>query len=425
MSSMVTLSIYLRQRSFAESTPVALRTKKPPPTVNRLSTDGRGQKAGMPWLEPTPVLVAMPEWPLRSYRNRKILRRTRRSKARQLFPGPHFIDRGLPRPRYPMDKKLARVEPGSGGITRRVAGRGFAYVSANGRRIGSERTRRRIEALAIPPGWVDVWISSRTNGHIQATGVDAAGRTQYVYHQRWWAVREGEKFVRSLAFAQRLPTIRRIVTRDLAQTGDGKRRTLAAAVRLMDTTGLRVGGALYAEENDSFGVSTLRKRHLAIQGDEIRLRFRGKSDVRWDVKVKDRLLADYFDSLPKTPRSGPAICHCDASAGQRHWKTVSDSDINAYLGHVAGHGFTAKDFRTWQGTVVAARSLSQSFRSGIDSPQAVTSSVQEAAQWLHNTPAVARGSYINPRVIDLFEQGVVADRRRQPDRAVLTLLLEG
>lgn len=323
-----------------------------------------------------------------------------------------------------MDKKLARVEPGTGGITRRVAGRGFVYVSATGRRIGSQRMRRRIEDLAIPPGWVDVWISSQANAHIQATGVDAAGRTQYIYHPRWRALRENEKFVRSLAFAQRLPTIRRIVTRDLTQTEDSRRRALAAAVRLMDTTGLRIGGALYAQEHDSFGASTLCKRHLAIQGDEIRLTFRGKSAVEWDVKVKDRLLADYFGSLPKTPRSGSAICHCVADEGRSQWRPVSDSDINAYLDHVAGHGFTAKDFRTWQGTAVVALSLSKSFRSGIASPQAVTTAVREAALWLHNTPAIARGSYVNPRVIELFERGIVADPRRQSDRSVLALLLD-
>lgn len=323
-----------------------------------------------------------------------------------------------------MDKKLAQAQPGTGGITRRAAGRGFAYFSARGRRIGSERTRQRIESLAIPPGWVGVWISPLPNAHIQATGVDAAGRTQYIYHQRWRALRKGEKFLRSLAFAQRLPTIRRIVTRDLAQTEDSRQRALAAAVRLMDSTGLRVGGASYAEEHDSFGASTLRKRHLAIQGDEIRLRFRGKSAVKWDIQVKDPELVDYFDSLPKTPRSGPAICHSVAVEGRRHWRAISDSDINAYLDHVAGHGFTAKDFRTWQGTVVAALSLSQSFCSGIDPSQAVTTAVQEAALWLHNTPAIASEAYINPRVIELFERGIVADPKRQSDRSVLALLLD-
>lgn len=323
-----------------------------------------------------------------------------------------------------MDTKLSRAEPGTGGITRRVAGRGFTYVSSNGRRISSERTRRRIEDLAIPPAWTKVWISSESTAHIQATGTDAAGRTQYIYHERWRAARDGEKFVRSLAFAQRLPTLRRIVTRDLAQAKDGKRRALAAAVRIMDSTGLRVGGALYAEEHDSFGVTTLRKRHLTIQGDAVRLRFRGKSAVDWDVEVEDPLLVQYFGSLPKSPRSGPAICHCSAPAGRCAWKPISDSDLNGFLGRVAGHGFTAKDFRTWQGTVVAALSLAQSFHSGIATPQAVKNAVQDAARWLHNTPVVARESYINPRVIELFELGLVADRSRQPDRAVLALLTE-
>lgn len=323
-----------------------------------------------------------------------------------------------------MNNKLARVQPGTGGITRRVAGRGFAYISSTGRRIASDRTRQRIEALAIPPAWVNVWISSQANAHIQATGVDAAGRTQYIYHERWRALRDGEKFTRSLAFSQRLPTLRRIVTRDLAQTEDSKRRALAAAVRLMDTAGLRVGGAAYAEENDSFGATTLLKRHLVVGRGEIHLKFRGKSAVEWDVRVKDQLLVDYFGSLPKTPPSRPAICHSASAGGRRFWKPISDTDINAYLEHVAGPGFTAKDFRTWQGTVVAAHSLSKSFHAGNQSREAVSRAYQDAASWLHNTPAIARASYVNPRVISLFEQGVVAAPQRKSDRTVLTLLLE-
>ncbi|MGB9036628.1 MAG: DNA topoisomerase IB [Paeniglutamicibacter sp.] len=324
-----------------------------------------------------------------------------------------------------MDQELERVQPGTKGIRRRVAGRGFSYVSANGRRIHSDRLLERINALAIPPAWTQVWIASAPSAHIQATGVDAAGRLQYIYHPRWRQMREHEKFIRSLAFAQRLPTIRRGVTRDLKQERDPRLRALAAAVRLMDRAGLRVGGAAYAQENGSFGATTLLKRHLSLEGDTVHLRFRGKSAGDWDVALTDKLLAAYFAALPHTPRSGPAICHAVPVGRRKEWKPVSDGEVNAYLGEVAGHGFTAKDFRTWQGTVVAALSLARSLRAGATSPEAVTAAIDEAAQWLHNTPAVARGSYVNPRLIDLFERGVVADPRRQPDRAVLALLMEG
>lgn len=324
-----------------------------------------------------------------------------------------------------MDRGLRRVEAGAYGIQRQVAGRGYSYVSSNGRRIRSKQLLDRINSLSIPPAWAQVWIASSTHAHIQATGIDDAGRLQYIYHPRWRMMREHEKFIRSIAFAQRLPTIRKIVTRDIKQLHDPRRRALAAAVRLMDSAGLRVGGASYAAENGSFGATTLLKRHLALEGDVLRLQFRGKSAGEWDVLVTDKLLVNFFTALPRTPRSGPAICHAVSLGRCKLWKPVSDTEVNAYLGDLAGHGFTAKDFRTWQGTVVAALSLSRSLSAGSSSPEAVSTAINDAATWLHNTPTVARSSYVNPRVIDLFERGLVANRRQQRDRAVLALLLNG
>jgi DNA topoisomerase-1 len=238
-------------------------------------------------------------------------------------------------------------------------------------------------------------------------------------------MRDDEKFIRSLAFAQALPAMRRTVTRDLKQEHDARRRTLAAAVRLIDRAGLRVGGAAYAEENGSFGATTLQRRHVHAEGDEIHLVFRGKSAGNWDVRISDRQLGDYFASVPLTPRKGPALCHATMSGRRKIWHAVSDSEVNAYLNHVAGSGFTAKDFRTWQGTVVAAISLARARRSGATSPDAVTAAIREAAQWLHNTPSIARESYVNPRVIALFEQGTVATLNQQRDRSVLALLTDG
>jgi len=322
-------------------------------------------------------------------------------------------------------QRLRRVQPGTGGITRRKAGRGFTYVSANGRRITSTAALERIRDLVIPPAWTDVWIASEPNAHIQATGVDAAGRTQYLYHPRWREIRDSEKFTRSLSFAQSLPAIRRAVTRDLKQDQDPRHRALAAAIRLVDRAGLRIGGSTYAQENGSFGVSTLQRRHVQLEGDRVRLHFTGKSSGEWDVVLADDLLHAFFEGIPRTPRTAPAICHAVTTGRRKDWRGVSETDINTYLGDIAGHGFTAKDFRTWQGTVAAARSLARAYRAGTSAPEAVTAAVQDAATWLHNTPAIARSSYVNPRVIALFEQGRVADFHRQPDRAVLSLLAEG
>ncbi|RAN76758.1 DNA topoisomerase I [Bacillus sp. SRB_336] len=321
-----------------------------------------------------------------------------------------------------MVEPLRRVDPGTGGINRRVAGRGFTYVSARGRRISSEKTLDRIDGLTIPPAWTHVWIATQANAHIQATGVDDAGRTQYIYHPRWREIRDSEKYIRSLAFAQRLPAIRRMVTRDLKQSVDERRRAVAAGVRLIDGAGLRVGGAAYAEENGSFGATTLQRRHVRVQGDDLHLVFRGKSAGDWDLRVKDELLVNYFASVPRTPGSGPALCYALRSGRRKQWNGISDADVNSYLADIVGHGFTAKDFRTWQGTVVAALSLARSFRSGATSPEAVAAAIRDAAEWLHNTPAIARDSYVNPRVIALFEQGIVARPGRQKDRAVLALL---
>lgn len=324
-----------------------------------------------------------------------------------------------------MGQRLLRVEPGTGGITRRKAGRGFTYIASNGRRITSESALQRIRDLVIPPAWTDVWIASQPNAHIQATGVDAAGRAQYLYHPRWREIRDSEKFTRSLSFAQALPSIRRTVTRDLKQDREPRRRALAAAIRLVDRAGLRIGGREYAQDNGSYGVATLQRRHVDVDGDRVHLHFTGKSSGLWDVWLDDELLCRFFEGIPRTPRTAPAVCHATMTGRRKHWHGVAETDINAYLADIAGHGFTAKDFRTWQGTVAAARSLALALRAGTTAPEAVTAAVTDVATWLHNTPSVARSSYVNPRVIALFEQGQVADFRRQADRAVLALLAAG
>ncbi|QCU77238.1 DNA topoisomerase IB [Citricoccus sp. SGAir0253] len=323
--------------------------------------------------------------------------------------------------------RLTTVTPGTGGYTRRRAGRGFTYWGANGRRITHEDTLERIRGLAIPPAWTQVWIAAEDNAHIQATGVDDAGRTQYLYHPQWRQARDAEKFERSLSFGRTLPAVRRRVTRDLKPAGEqdevaGRRRALAAAVRLMDRGALRVGGTEHTGELEAFGAATLQRRHVDVDGPQVHLAFRGKSGSQWDLTLEDEALAEFFDAVPATPRKAAAVCYPVRSGRRREWKGISAADVNQYLKDLAGLEFTAKDFRTWQGTLAAARSLARSHRSGSTSPQAVTIAIKAAAALLHNTPTVARDSYVDPRVVDLFEKGRVMSLRGQPDRALLALM---
>ncbi|MDI3330815.1 MAG: DNA topoisomerase IB [Micrococcus sp.] len=349
--------------------------------------------------------------------------------------------------------RLRTVSPGTGGYTRRRTGKGFTYWGANGRRITNEDTLERIRGLVIPPAWKQVWIAAEENAHIQATGVDDAGRTQYLYHPQWRADRDVEKFEKSISFGQTLPSLRRRVTRDLragAQghddgaagsrmagtgrgtggstagpgeaDGTGRRRALAAAVRLMDRGALRVGGKEYSGQLEAFGATTLQRRHVEVDGTEVHLAFRGKSGSEWDLTLQDEDLAEFFAGVPATPRTAPAVCYPVRSGRRKEWKTISAEAVNEYLKEIAGLEFTAKDFRTWQGTMAAARSLARSHRAGATSPEAVKIAVRASAELLHNTPTVARESYIDPRVIDLFEKGRVMDLKRQPDRALLALL---
>jgi DNA topoisomerase I len=354
--------------------------------------------------------------------------------------------------------RLATVTPGTGGYTRRRAGRGFTYWGANGQRITNEDTLERIRGLVIPPAWNQVWIAAEENAHIQATGVDDAGRTQYLYHPQWRADRDAEKFEKSISFGRTLPSLRRRVTRDLragapgpddgapgprttgtgrgavqggaARSGTagsgsevtGRRRALAAAVRLMDRGALRVGGKEYSGQLEAFGATTLQRRHVEVDGAEVHLAFRGKSGSEWDLTLQDADLARFFSEVPATPRTAPAVCYPVRSSRRKEWKTISAEAVNEYLKEIVGLEFSAKDFRTWQGTMAAARSLARSHRAGTTSPEAVRTAVRASAELLHNTPTVARESYIDPRVLDLFEKGRVMDLKRQPDRALLALL---
>ncbi len=291
-------------------------------------------------------------------------------------------------------------------MRRRRAGTGFSYRDAAGHPVSAEE-RARIELLAIPPAWEDVWISPHQNGHIQATGVDAAGRTQYIYHPFWRLQKDRLKFDRSLSLAESLPSARRMVTSDLRDTEPSQTRALAAAFRMLDSGSLRVGSERYAEQNGSHGLSTLLCCHATVRGDTVCLEFPAKSGQLWDSEIVD---ADLAAALRALARRGADARLLSWKQG-RTWHPLSAEEINAYVAERTGGEFTAKDFRTLRGTVTAALSLAEAGpqRSVTARKRAVAQAMRDVAAVLGNTPAVARASYVDPRVVDKFDRGQTLD----------------
>ena len=289
------------------------------------------------------------------------------------------------------------------GITRRRSGSGFTYRDPDGATIRDRATLDRIRALAIPPAWTDVWICPWPNGHLQAVGRDARGRKQYRYHARWHARRGADKFERMLAFAEVLPRIRERCDADLARPGLPREKVLAAVVRLLELTLIRVGNDEYARLNRSFGLTTLRDRHARIEGTAVRFRFRGKAGQTHEVGLRDRRLASVVRRCQDLPGQ-ELFQYVDEDGAVRD---VASDDVNAYLREVSGGDFTAKDFRTWAGTVLAYRAL-QALQP-VDDERAARRNVVEAirrtATHLGNTPAVARGSYVHPAVLEAYLDG--------------------
>jgi len=308
---------------------------------------------------------------------------------------------------------LRYVDPFDPGITRVKRGRGFVYSEPDGTLVRESRTLERIASLVIPPAWADVWISRSSNGHIQAVGRDARGRRQYRYHPLWTQVRDAAKYERTIAFASALPRLRRRVARDLRERGLTRRKVVAAAVRLLDTGLIRVGNEEYARDNASFGLTTLRSRHARVRGDTMQLTFRGKSGKEHSVGLRDKRLARVMRACQELP-------------GQRLWQYVDEDgkrqhldsdDVNDYLREVMGADFSAKDFRTWAGTVLAVHEL----RERVDAARpkaAVNEAVKEVAAQLGNTPTVCRACYIHPDVIDAFDDGTLAAEERRSATAV-------
>ena len=306
---------------------------------------------------------------------------------------------------------VSEVDVSDPGFGRRGAGTGFTYVDCEGARITDPEVVERIKALAIPPAWEDVWICTDPQGHIQATGLDDAGRRQYLYHPDWRAERDRQKYDRMLELAQALPRLRRRVGGDLAADGLGRDRVLAAAVRLLELGLFRVGGEGYTEDNGSYGLATLRKGHVRVHGDELRFDYPGKSGQRRVVAIGDPRVADVVRALKRRRRGGPELLAYKDERGR--WCDVRSADINAYLQDALGEGFSAKDFRTWTATVLAAVGLAVQDDDESSERQrraAVAGVVRDVAHQLGNTPTVARGSYVDPRVIERFEDGrTVAD----------------
>jgi DNA topoisomerase-1 len=318
-------------------------------------------------------------------------------------------------PRAARAARLVYVSDDSTGITRRRAGAGFVYLDRHGRRVSSPQTLARIRALAVPPAWTRVWICPNRMGHLQATGRDARGRKQYVYHDDWRSLRDRLKFDHVLDLAERLPAIRERVARDLRRRGLSRDTVVALVVWFLEATLIRVGNDEYVRENGSFGLTTLRARHVTVSGNSIRFRFRGKSGAQHDVTVTDARAARLVRRCIALPGGGPVFRYLD-EAGEAH--AVDSQAVNDYLRRVSGEDFTAKDFRTWHGTVLAAWALKE-----VGPPESkavarrkLASAVEQVAGRLRNTPAVCRACYIHPRLIAAYEDGSLASMRRGPGR---------
>jgi DNA topoisomerase-1 len=300
--------------------------------------------------------------------------------------------------------RLRRASPHEPGIRRRRHGRGFSYVAPAGEPVRDREVLARIRRLAIPPAWTDVWICPFEEGHLQAVGTDAAGRRQYKYHERWQQHRQRQKYDHMLEFAAALPSLRTRVAEDLARPRPDRRRVLAAAVRLLDLGFFRIGSEAYAEQNGSYGLATIKRRHVSVLEDTVQFDYIAKGGKRRIQQVRDPDVAALVRRLKARRSGGDELL---AVKENRVWRDVRSTDVNDYLREVSGADFTAKDFRTWHATVLAAVALARTEPSNTKTGKrrAVSRAVGQVSESLGNTPAVCRTSYIDPRVIDRFWDG--------------------
>lgn len=309
---------------------------------------------------------------------------------------------------------LLYVTDAERGITRRRVGNGFAYYEPDGTRISGARRRKALASLAIPPAWTDVWICPNPDGHIQATARDAKGRKQYRYHPRFRALRDESKFGRMLAFSEALPRLREMLEADIALPGLPRRKLLATMVRLLDKTLIRIGNEEYLKSNKSVGLTTMRQRHVEVAGHRIAFAFRGKSGVRHEIEVTDQRLAQIVKTLQDLP--GQELFQYRNEDGDL--ATLDSGDVNEYLRELTGQEVTAKDFRTWSGTMHAARALRAmgAPTSEAEAKHNVNLALDQVAKRLGNTRAVARKYYVHPAIVEAYHRGVAAPESTQSSR---------
>lgn len=312
--------------------------------------------------------------------------------------------------------RTRRSSPDQPGWTRRRAGKGFVYLDEHGNRL-PEEDAQRVRDLVIPPAWTNVWVCPWPNGHLQAVGTDDAGRRQYLYHPDWRAKRDAEKFDRMLTFGKSMTKARELVLADLGREGMPLERACAAAVRLLDLGYFRIGNDVYADENGSFGLTTLERRHVRRRQDRLVFAFVGKSGVEHRVEIDDAVVIEAIDVMRR--RRGTDLKLLSYKEG-RSWRAVLPALVNEYVRSSTGIEATAKDFRTWHATVLAAAALAESPEHGetaASRKRAVAGAMKEVASFLGNTPTLARSAYVDPRVIEAYEEGrtIAAVTRRTHD----------
>ena len=339
------------------------------------------------------------------------------SPARRPAPVERTLNQSDPRDGAPADQLPELLDPRAAaraaglryvsdtgpGIRRRRVGRSFSYRGPDGQLIRDADTLRWIKSLAIPPAWTDVWISPVRNGHILATGRDAKGRKQYRYHPKWREVRDEVKYERTIAFAQALPRIRATVDEDLGKRGLPREKVVATVVRLLEQTFMRVGNEEYVKANRSYGITTLRDRHVKFDGTELKFRFKGKSGKEHSVGVRDRRLARIVRQCQELP--GQHLFQYIDENGER--QTIDSDDVNEYLREATGEDFTAKDFRTWAGTVLAAKALQavEEVNTPAAAKKQLVQAIEDVAKSLGNTAAICRKCYVHPTVINSYLDG--------------------
>jgi len=309
------------------------------------------------------------------------------------------------------DAGLRYVSDTRPGITRKAHGKNFRYLRPDGSHVTDAETLARIKRLAIPPAWTEVWICPVANGHIQATGRDARRRKQYRYHERWREARDQNKFERMMSFAEALPRIRRRVKQDLKLKGLPREKVLATVVKLLESTLIRVGNDEYARHNQSYGLTTMHDRHVKVSGPKISFRFKGKSGKHHEIALHDPHLADIVKRCQDMPGQELFAYHDESGAAV----DVGSADVNAYLREVAGEEFTAKDFRTWAGTVLAAIALREFEKTETkkEAKKNAVKAVEAVASMLGNTPSVCRKCYVHPAILDSYFEGATIEALTQ------------